>query len=127
MTSSSTGFSLKQWYSHSNTYLQIYTPEKREPAECNKNMDVVIKLKSNKTLQGNLYYQIQSRSAVLYSGSYNLDTHDNADANVYVPEDLKLPKLVKRDFRGIDLIKFYLCFFLLISLLNLKKPLKFVT
>ena len=35
-----------------------------------------IKIKSKEKLNGKVHFQVQSRSSVLYSGSYNLETHE---------------------------------------------------
>lgn len=75
MHSSSTGFSLKPWHSRENTYLQIYPDSSNKDKQCDENINLKIKLKSKQKIQDNIYFQIQSRSDVIYAGSYNINSN----------------------------------------------------
>lgn len=99
--SSSTGFSLQAWNSKLENYLQIYRQDNlKKSVDCGEYVNFDVKIKSNEAAIGNLYFQIQSKSAVLYSGSYNLDTNEkilNMDEVIYSTDTLKIRKIEKRE------------------------------
>ncbi len=85
MYESSTGFSLKPWYSHENAYLQIYRNYESgntdsDIVDClsQTNFNIMVKLPQNiEQATGSLFYQIQSRSKVVLSGHYDINQNKN--------------------------------------------------
>ena len=101
LSSSSTAFSLQPWYSKSSTYLHIYTPGDLKPVECGDKIDLDIKLKSiTSAASGKIHFQIQSRSSILYSGSYDLQTSENVasiDSSILTTDNVNVKKIEKRE------------------------------
>ena len=100
LVSSSTGFSLQSWSSKIDSFLQIYSPEDLEPANCGDSLDFDIKLKTSEAPKGNLYFQVQSQSTVLYSGSFNLETNEksaNIDKSIFDSKNVKINKKDKQE------------------------------
>jgi hypothetical protein len=109
--SSSTGFSLQPWFSKTNSYLQIYTPEKLEPIECGNKIELDIKLKSKNLASGKINFQIQSRSSVLYSGSYDLETREslaNIDESILKTDSITVNKFETRKSQSKKILLLYL-------------------
>jgi hypothetical protein len=99
LVSSSTWFSLQPWSSKVDTFLQIYAPEELESVNCGGSLILDIKLKTLDAPKGNLYFQVQSQSAVLFAGSFNLETDEksaNIDKNIFETENVKINKKEKR-------------------------------
>ena len=92
--SSSTDFSLEPWSSNVDTFLQIYAP-KLESVNCDDSLNLDIKLKTLDAPKGNLYFQVQSQSGILFAGSFNLETNEksaNIDENIFETENVKINK-----------------------------------
>jgi hypothetical protein len=103
--SSSTGFSLQSWSSKIDTFLQIYAPEELESVNCDDSLNLDIKLKTLEAPKGNLYFQVQSQSAVLYAGSFNLETNEKSasiDKNIFETQNVKINKKEKR--QAVDVV-----------------------
>ena len=93
--SSSTDFSLEPWSSNVDTFLQIYAPKELESVNCDDSLNLDIKLKTLDAPKGNLYFQVQSQSGILFAGSFNLETNEksaNIDENIFETENVKINK-----------------------------------
>jgi hypothetical protein len=105
LVSSSTGFSLQPWSSKVDTFLQIYAPEELESVNCDDSLNLDIKLKTPEAPKGNLYFQVQSQSVVLFAGSLNLETNEKSasiDKNIFETQDVKINIIEKR--QAVDVV-----------------------
>lgn len=87
---------IKPWTSKTNSLIQILKPEstKKTLFACNDIIKSKIFLRSPSQLKGNVYYQIQSRSSVLVSGYYNIESNrverDSAAASNSGPTEVRI-------------------------------------
>jgi hypothetical protein len=90
--------------------LQIYPPQELESALCEKIVDFRIKLRSQNPVEGKMHFQIQSRSSVVYSGSYHFET-GKVDLNIGENKGLVMimqgKYLKKRELISVSQSKFY--------------------
>ena len=123
LVSSSTGFSLQPWSSKVDTFLQIYAPEELESVNCDDSLNLDIKLKTLEAPKGNLFFQVQSQSAVLYAGSFNLETNEKSasiDKNIFETQNVKINKKEKR--QAVDVVcEYQIIIFNSIIFLNLSR------
>lgn len=93
---SGTGATSKSHYirpfsSLKNSYLQIYKPENAKKNAFACNIDEIrskLVLRTNREFNGNLYFQLQTKSAILGSGHFNVESNrleaDSTDVDVKI-------------------------------------------
>lgn len=102
---------IRPWSNEKNSYIQIYKPAsaKKTAFSCNEEIKSKIILRSAQNFNGNLYYQIQSRSSIIASGYFNSNSNrlekDLLDSN-YEEIDLAIRTIKNQRLKLDDTSKY---------------------
>ena len=83
------------------SFFNKYENIKEASSRTFQSKDLDIKLKSiTSAASGKIHFQIQSRSSILYSGSYDLQTSENVasiDSSILTTDNVNVKKIEKRE------------------------------